>query len=65
MLLFKTVTTDLLKAALGECLEEWDALQFYSFNQTLKKEGASHIELFFHYSFDRLGNGTWRDSQMA
>jgi hypothetical protein len=32
------------------------ARHLYSFNQTLKKEGASHIELFFHYSFDRLGN---------
>ncbi|MCD4791199.1 MAG: hypothetical protein K8R37_14485, partial [Bacteroidales bacterium] len=43
----------------------WDILQFYSFNQSMEKEETSHIELFFHYSFDRLRNNTRRDSQMA
>lgn len=31
----------------------------------LKKRGKSNIELFFHYFFDRPGNGTRRDSPVA
>ena len=36
-----------------------------SFNQSPDKEWTSYVELFFHCSFNPLGNGTWRDSQMA